>query len=229
MLIDRYRAADLDAVLDNVKREWASVLGAVQVRTPDRSLDIMMNGWLLYQTLTCRIWARSAFYQASGAFGFRDQLQDVAALLMARPGLARTQLLRAAGRQFVEGDVQHWWLPQTGNGVRTRFADDRIWLALIAAQYLSVTGDTPVLDEVVAFLDGPTLAPGEAENFFQPTTSPSSANLYEHCARALDASLGVGRHGLPLIGGATGTTASTASVPRAGAKASGWAGSSTPR
>ena len=201
MLIDRYRATDLDAVLDEVKREWASVLGAVQVRTPDRSLDIMMNGWLLYQTLTCRIWARSAFYQASGAYGFRDQLQDVAALLTARPGLARAQLLRAAGRQFVEGDVQHWWLPQTGNGVRTRFADDRVWLALIAAQYLSVTGDTAVLDEVVAFLDGPTLAPGEAENFFQPTTSPTSANLYEHCARALDASLGVGSHGLPLIGG----------------------------
>ena len=201
VLIERYRTADLDAVLGEVKRDWAAVLGAVQVRTPDRSLDIMLNGWLLYQTLACRVWARSAFYQASGAYGFRDQLQDVAALLSARPDLARAQLLRAAGRQFVEGDVQHWWLPQAGNGVRTRFADDRVWLALIAAQYLSVTGDTPVLDESVAFLDGPTLAPGEAENFFQPTPSPTSTSLYEHCARALDASLAVGSHGLPLIGG----------------------------
>ena len=201
MLIERYRVTDLDAVLDDVKRDWESVLGVVQVRTPDRSLDIMLNGWLLYQTLACRVWARSAFYQASGAYGFRDQLQDVAALLTARPDLARAQLLRAAGRQFVEGDVQHWWLPQTGNGVRTRFADDRVWLALVAADYLSVTGDTPVLDETVAFLDGPALAPGEAENFFQPTSSGQSASLYEHCARALDASLAVGSHGLPLFGG----------------------------
>jgi cyclic beta-1,2-glucan synthetase len=200
-LVERYRAADLDAVLAEVKGEWASILGAVQVRTPDRSLDIMLNGWLLYQTLACRIFARSAFYQASGAYGFRDQLQDVMAVATVRPAIARAQLLRAAGRQFVEGDVQHWWLPQAGNGVRTRFADDRVWLALVTAQYLVTTGDAAVLDEDIAFLDGPVLAPGEAENFFQPTTSAITASLYEHCARALDASLTTGIHGLPLFGG----------------------------
>jgi cyclic beta-1,2-glucan synthetase len=200
-LVTRYRTADLDAVLDAVKADWASVLGAVKVRTPDRALDIMLNGWLLYQTLACRVHARSAFYQASGAYGFRDQLQDVMALAAARPEIARAHLLRAAGRQFVEGDVQHWWLPQAGNGVRTRFADDRVWLALVTAQYLTTTGDTAVLDESVAFLAGPVLAPDEAENFFQPTESDVTASLYEHCARALDASLATGSHGLPLFGG----------------------------
>ena len=200
-LVTRYRTADLDAVLDAVKADWASVLGAVQVRTPDRALDIMLNGWLLYQTLACRVHARSAFYQASGAYGFRDQLQDVMALAAARPEIARAHLLRAAGRQFIEGDMQHWWLPQAGNGVRTRFADDRVWLALVTAQYLTTTGDTAVLDESVAFLAGPVLAPDEAENFFQPTESDVTASLYEHCARALDASLATGSHGLPLFGG----------------------------
>ncbi len=190
--MSEYRSADLDAVLADVKRHWDELLGTVQVKTPDRAMDIMMNGWLLYQTLACRVWARSAFYQASGAYGFRDQLQDVMALTSVRPEFARAHLLRAAGRQFPDGDVQHWWLPQSGQGVRTRFADDRIWLALVAANYVETTGDSAILAEQVPFLKGAKLAPGEMENFFQPETSTESASLYEHCALALDTSLAVG-------------------------------------
>ncbi|KAB7644501.1 glycosyl transferase [Polymorphobacter fuscus] len=200
-LVSQYRDTDLDAVLTEVRDDWEAVLGTVQVRTPDRSLDIMLNGWLLYQTLACRIRARAGFYQASGAYGFRDQLQDVMALMPVRPAIARAQLVRAAGRQFVEGDVQHWWLPQAGNGVRTRFADDRVWLALVTAHYVATTGDGAVLEDDIGFLDGPLLKPGEMENFFQPTAAAETASLYEHCARALDASLKVGAHGVPLIGG----------------------------
>jgi cyclic beta-1,2-glucan synthetase len=200
-LIARYRAANLDATLSKVRGFWDEIVGAVQVKTPDRSMDIMLNGWLTYQTLACRVWARSGFYQASGAYGFRDQLQDVMALATIRPSMTREHLLRAAGRQFVEGDVQHWWLPHSGQGVRTRISDDRVWLAFAAAHYVQVANDAAVLDEAVAFLAGHALEPGEAESFFQPTASDQTASLYEHCARALDASLAVGVHGLPLMGG----------------------------
>ncbi|MCC5984499.1 MAG: glycosyl transferase [Rhodobacteraceae bacterium] len=200
-LILRHRATDPEATLTGVKRHWADLLGAIQVSSPDRAMDIMLNGWLLYQTLACRIWARAGFYQASGAYGFRDQLQDGMALAALRPDLTRAHLLRAAARQFPEGDVQHWWLPHSGQGVRTRISDDRVWLGHAVAQYVAVSGDEAVLDEVVPFLDGPALLPGAHDHFFLPTVSDHSASLFEHCARGLDQAIALtGDNGMPLIG-----------------------------
>ncbi len=199
-LIRRYRAADLDAVLERVTDFWDQTLGATQVKTPDRSMDILLNGWLLYQTLACRVWARTAFYQSSGAFGFRDQLQDVMALCVSGPGIAREHILRTAARQFKEGDVQHWWLPTSGQGVRTRISDNRIWLPFVVAHYLEVTDDFAVLDEQLPFLAGTPLAADQLESFSAPEPTPEKATLFEHCARALDISLAIGSHGLPLFG-----------------------------
>lgn len=200
-LISNLRTADLDAVLAEVEAHWETLLGTVQVVTPDRAMDIMVNGWLQYQTLACRVQARAGFYQASGAYGFRDQLQDGMALTLSQPDRVRAHLLRAAGRQFPEGDVQHWWLPHSGQGVRTRISDDSVWLAYAAADYVSVTGDGSVLDEMVPFLEGPSLAPDQHDAFFLPEASAASATLWQHCALGLDRAIALsGTRGLPLIG-----------------------------
>ena len=199
-LIRRNRTVDLDAVFSAATHALDGVLHTVQVTTPSRAMDVMLNRWLLYQALSCRVWARAAFYQASGAYGFRDQLQDVMALTAAAPQITRAHLLRAAARQFVEGEVQHWWLPPLGQGVRIRITDDRLWLPYAVAQYLDVTGDQGILDEMVPFLDGPLLETGQHESVFLPTVSAEQGSLFEHCAPALDVSLPVGSHGLPLIG-----------------------------
>jgi cellobiose phosphorylase len=189
-----------DAVLSQVQQQWDRYLNALQVSTPDPGMDLMLNRWLVYQILACRVWARSAFYQSGGAYGFRDQLQDVMALVYSAPAEARAQILRSAARQFEEGDVQHWWHPPSGIGVRTRITDDLYFLPFVVHHYVVTTGDSDVLNEVVPFIASPILTEEQEEDFNLPALSEQTGTVYEHCIRALKHGYRLGSHGLPLMG-----------------------------
>ncbi len=193
--------AEVEAVWQSVKKNWDEILNVITVETPDSGMDLMLNRWLMYQTLACRMWGRTALYQSSGAFGFRDQLQDVMALLHTRPDIARAQILEAAQHQFEAGDVLHWWNPPAGRGVRTRFSDDLLWLPFVAAEYVSATGDDSLLNEAIPFLKGEALKAGESERYTQYRAAEESYTLYEHCRRAIEKGNTSGSHGLPLMGG----------------------------
>ncbi|MDA8442817.1 MAG: glycosyl transferase family 36, partial [Peptococcaceae bacterium] len=200
-LLDAYQMPEqVQAAFEKVKSYWQELLGTVQVSTPDKSMDLLLNRWLLYQTASCRLKARSAFYQSGGAYGFRDQLQDVMALVFADPSLTRRQIILHCNHQFLEGDVQHWWHPEKNRGIRTKFSDDMLWLPFVTADYLEHTGDYSILDESASYLEEELLREDEAERYGLPTVSPQRGSVYEHCLRAIERAVHFGEHGLPLIG-----------------------------
>jgi cellobiose phosphorylase len=200
-LVQRFRGVAIaHQALEAVLQHWQRTLGAVQVDTPDTALNVLTNGWLVYQTMGCRLWGRSGYYQSGGAFGFRDQLQDVMALLHTEPGAARAQIVLCASRQFVEGDVQHWWHPPSGRGVRTHCSDDYLWLPLATSRYVLATGDVSILDETSRFLEGRPVNAEDDSYYDMPVRSDESADVYQHCVRAILYGLKFGEHGLPLIG-----------------------------
>jgi cellobiose phosphorylase len=200
-IIDKYKKFDnVEAELDKVKQYWSHFLGNIQVKTPDKSLDYLLNGWLLYQTLSCRYLSRSAFYQSGGAYGFRDQLQDSMALGVVNPEIPKAQILRSASRQYVEGDVQHWWHPVVNSGIRTRFSDDLLWLPYVTAEYINSTGDYEILEKTAPYLEDEPLREGEDERYTIVNQSSKEGTIYEHCLKAIEKSLKFGGHNIPLMG-----------------------------
>ena len=200
-LFNQYKDKQVsDDAFEKTKAFWDETLKTLEIKTPDASMNLLVNRWLLYQTLSCRYWARTAFYQSGGAYGFRDQLQDVMAMVYSHPEITKAQILNAASRQFPQGDVQHWWHPPTGRGVRTRFSDDLLWLPFVVSHYIQATQDKTILNEMISYIETPELTEGHDETYTQPWISEHKGSLYEHCKRAIDRSLKLGSHGLPLFG-----------------------------